>query len=443
MDGISADANARRFTLPATELARLLADAHRHTLAMVADLPEIQWTVPEAENLNPFRWELGHVAFFHDVFVLRPQGLDAFLLSGAAELYDSFQIPHDERWGLPLPSVADTLAYKQRVFDRLQERLVGCLPDGDETYLHLLAVHHEDMHGEAFTTMRQTLGYPQPPLAAGTPATGGPLPGDVAIPGGAFLLGATPDAPFLFDNEKWAHPVEVAPFRIACAPVTNEEFAAFVADGGYRQQALWSHQGWRWREQAGVFHPLYWRLQGDGWQQRFFDRWQPLAPHAPVAHVNWFEAEAWCNWAGRRLPTEAEWEMAASAEPATDGRGLGARKRRYPWGDGPPTAEHANLDFRQPGYADVGAHPAGDSAFGCRQMLGNVWEWTASPFYPYPGFVVDSPYREYSAPWFGYSKVLKGGAWATRGRLATNTYRNFFRPHRRDPIAGFRTCAIA
>ena len=166
-----------------------------------------------------------------------------------------------------------------------------------------------------------------------------------------------------------------------------------------------------------------------------------LEEHAPCSHVSWYEAEAWCNWADRRLPTEAEWEVAASAEPDPTTGGLAGAKRRYPWGDAPPTAERANLDWRSMGCVDVSAHPEGDSAFGCRQMLGNVWEWTASDFYPYPGFVVDRPYMQYSAPWFGYHKVLRGGAWATRGRLVTNTYRNFYRPHRIDVLAGFRTCA--
>jgi iron(II)-dependent oxidoreductase len=245
----------------------------------------------------------------------------------------------------------------------------------------------------------------------------------------------------MFDNEKWAHAVEVAPFRMARAPVTNAEFAAFVDDGGYTRQEWWSYQGWVWHTKARAQHPLYWQRHGQGWQRRHFDTWVPLEPHAPVVHVNWYEAEAYCHWAGRRLPTEAEWEMAASAEPVSAHGGLSGRKRRYPWGDEPPTPERANLDARFSGCVDVGAFPAGDSAFGCRQMAGNVWEWTADAFYPFPGYVVDYPYREYSAPWFGYRRVLKGGAWATRSRLAYNTYRNFFPPARTDVLAGFRTCA--
>jgi len=134
--------------------------------------------------------------------------------------------------------------------------------------------------------------------------------------------------------------------------------------------------------------------------------------------------------------------MAASAELKMNGTGVTGKKRRYPWGDAPPTSHHANLDSLHLGCVDVAAYPEGDSAFGCRQMLGNVWEWTATSFYPFPGFILDYPYKEYSAPWFGYPKVLKGAAWATRSRLAYNTYRNFFPPDRNDMFAGFRTCAV-
>ena len=265
----------------------------------------------------------------------------------------------------------------------------------------------------------------------------GPLPGDVEIPGGTFHLGAGRAETFVFDNEKWAHPVQARPFAIARAPVTQAEFAAFVADDGYRRAELWGQAGWRWRQAGAVLYPMHWRREGDGWLRRDFDRWLPLEPHRPVIHVNWYEAEAYCRWAGRRLPTEAEWEAAAAAS----GNDLSAPKRRFPWGDEPPNPTQAQLDGYGLGCCDVADHPAGDSHFGCRQMIGNVWEWTASDFSPYPGFVPD-PYREYSQPWFGTHKVLRGGAWMTRSRLLRNTWRNFYQPDRRDVWAGFRTCAL-
>lgn len=435
------------------ELFRFVNDAGKRTLELVSDLADEQLIVPPMEIVNPLLWELGHVAFFYDVFLLRVVGSDRFLLEGAENLYDSFQVgnplagDHDVRWNLPLPSREETLAYKRRVQDRVIQRLDHD-PDDRETYLYLLSVLHEDMHGEAFTYMRQTLEHLTPQLSIreenSTPFEigGGPLPGDVEIPGGAFPLGASPDAPFVFDNEKWAHPVEVRPFRIARAPVTQAEFAQFVDDRGYLRRELWSQQGWVWRVKTGIEHPVYWMRGERGWLRRHFNRVVPLEPHHPAIHVNWYEAEAYCNWAGRRLPTEAEWEMAASAEPSADGKGITGRKRKHPWGDDPPTPDRANLDSRHMGCVDVGAFPSGESAFGCRQMVGNVWEWTASAFYPFPGYTVDYPYREYSAPWFGYRKVLKGGAWATRSRLAWITYRNFFQPHRRDIFASFRTCAL-
>jgi len=434
----------KHFTLSTAALVHMVQETRERTLALVADLEEAQFEVPLLALVNPLRWELGHVTFFYEAFLLQLLGQSTPLLAGAEDLYDSFKIDHDDRWSLPLPLRQQTLEYMQRVLDAVVERLQGHDPSAQETYLYLLSVLHEDMHGEALTYMRQTLSYPTPQLGS-TLATleSGPWPGDVEIPGGTFYLGATAEQPFVFDNEKWAHPVEVAPFRMARAPVTNAEFAAFVAEGGYQRRQWWSYQGWVWRTKTQAQHPLYWQRDGQGWWRQHFDKLVPLEPHAPVVHVTWYEAEAYCQWAGRRLPTEAEWEMAASAEPTPDGRDITGRKRRYPWGDEPPTPAHANLDTRFLGYADVAAFPAGDSAFGCRQMAGNVWEWTESAFYPFPGYLVDYPYREYSAPWFGYRKVLKGGAWATRSRLAYNTYRNFFPPARNDVYAGFRTCARA
>jgi iron(II)-dependent oxidoreductase len=296
------------------------------------------------------------------------------------------------------------------------------------------------MHDEAFTYTRQTHGYPAPKFTLGSTnkseSEGGSLEGDAELPGGGFELGSTPDEEFVFDNEKWAHPVDVASFRIARAAVTQSEFLSFMDDEGYLREELWSADGWKWRQSAGAVHPVSWgRGDSGSWQRRDFDRWVDLEPNKPVLHVSWYEADAYCRWAGRRLPTEAEWEFAASVDPRTGG------KRRYPWGDDPPTAERANLDWRAMGALDVGTLPAGESPCGCRQMIGNTWEWTSSAFDPYPGFSPD-PYKDYSEPWFGDHLVLKGGCWATRSRLIDNAYRNFYKPDRRDVWAGFRTCAL-
>ncbi len=428
------------------ELAHWVYDARQRTIELVADLNDEQLLGPRLAIINPFLWEIGHVAWFQEKWVLRGAAGEPPIRADGDSLYDSSAIPHDTRWDLPLPSREDTLAYMRAVRDRVIERIDrGPLRDL-ELYFVRLSVFHEDMHTEAFTYTRQTLAYPPPSFSshdARAPArAAGALPGEVEIPGGCFLLGASPDEPFVFDNEKWAHPVEIAPFLMARVQVTQAEFAAFVEDRGYRRRELWSEEGWRWRESAAAEHPLYWKREASGWLRRDFNRWVPLEPHRPVIHANWWEAEAYCAWAGRRLPTEAEWEVAASAEPAAGGRTLGESKRRFPWGDDPPTPDRANLGWRATGPSDVADFAAGDSAFGCRQMIGNVWEWTSSDFQPYPGFVID-PYKEYSQPWFGTHKVLRGGAWATQPRLLRNTWRNFYPPHRRDVWAGFRTCRRA
>jgi iron(II)-dependent oxidoreductase len=431
--------------LSSARLIGYLADARDRTLELVHGLDGERLMGPMIDTVNPLLWEIGHVGWFHEYFALRRLDGGASRLPDADALYNSSTVSHDSRWSLALPSLRGTLDYMARVNDAMVRRLDRETATPEETELYLMTIFHEDMHDEAFTYSRQTLGYPAPSFAASVggisePTAVGPLDGDVALPGGVLQLGSSPDSAFVFDNEKWAHPVAVASFRIARAPVTNAEFLAFVTEGGYRRREFWGDDGWRWREAAGAEQPLYWSRDGDEWYCRVFDRTEPLPPRHPVIHVNWHEASAWCRWSGRRLPTEAEWEAAAATEPTLAG-GLSTRKRRYPWGDDAPAPVHANLDGRIVGLAGVASFPAGDSAWGCRQMIGNVWEWTSSPFEPFPGFSPDA-YEDYSAPWFSTRKVLRGGAWATRGRMISNMYRNFFTPDRRDVMAGFRTCAL-
>ena len=424
------------------DLARAVARAHGRTLALVEDLSDAQLEVPVFENVNPFRWELGHVAFFYDLFLLRELDGGEVAFPGGDELFNSFDVAHELRWELELPGRAGILAYAGRIADEVVSRLEGHQPSEQERYLYRLAVQHEDMHAEAFTYMRQFLELPAPPVVR----TGrerkcvptGTLAGDARIPGGTFMLGARKGVDFAYDNEKWAHEVELEPFEIARVPVTNAEFAAFVEDGGYGRPELWSYCGGLWRERTGAACPVTWVRTGEGWQRRDFDELVPIEPNHPVSQVSWYEAEAYCAWAGRRLPTEAEWEFAASGVLW----GAHEPKRRFAWGDEAPDARRANLGGDYGGTVDVAALPEGDSVFGCRQMTGNVWEWTSSDFYPFPGYVLDHPYKEYSAPWFGDRKVLRGGSWATQPSLAYNTYRNFFPPRRTDVFTGFRTCAV-
>lgn len=413
----------------------MLADARQRTLDLVSDLSEEQLMVPETDTVNPPIWEMGHVAWFHERWELRHLRGEASVHPHADEFWDSAAVSHHSRWELPLPSRAQTLQYMRDVMDKALDRL----PDRDltahEAYFYWLGIMHEDMHGEAFTYTRQTLGYPAPSgWRAPAVSESHTVEGDIEVPGGTYRLGAIPGETFVFDNEKWAHEVTLAPFVIARCAVANAQFAAFVNDGGYQRREWWSDEGWIWRQRENADHPVYWLPQHNkNWMFRLYDRVLPLPDTEPVIHVNWYEADAYCRWAGRRLPTEAEWELAAS----------GMKKTPYPWGDERPNDHRARLDGYSVGCIPVTGRAAGDSLTGCRQMIGNVWEWTASDFLPYPGFVVD-PYKEYSEPWFGSErKVLRGGCWATRSRLIRNTWRNYFPKDRRDVFAGFRTCALA
>lgn len=417
-------------------LRRMLLDARGRTLDYAHDLTGGQLLGPKLTIVNPPWWEIGHVGWFQEHWCLRHRpGAEPApsFIANADALYDSAIVPHDARWTLPLPDFDATLRYLERVLEGVQERLEREGATEHVRYFVQLAAFHEEMHCEAFTYTRQTLGY-RAPKQGGKRTAGaaqGSWPGDVEVPGGEFMLGAAPgDGSFVFDNEKWAHPVKLAPFRIARAAVTNAEFAAFVEDDGYRRRELWNEAGWSWREQERAWAPVYWDKRDGDWMQRCYDSVNPLPPHAPVIHVNWYEADAYCRWAGRRLPTEAEWEFAAAAN----------EKRKYPWGDTPWDLGRANLFGALGSCADVAAFGEGDSGWGCRQMFGNVWEWTSDWFRPYPGFVCD-PYKEYSEPWFGDHRVLRGGCHATRAGLLRNTWRNFYTPDRRDVYAGFRTCA--
>jgi iron(II)-dependent oxidoreductase len=427
----------------ADDLADHLRDTRARTRRLTEDLSADQLMGPMLPIVNPVLWEIGHVGWFHEYWTLRQVHGERPLLDRADLLWNSSTVPHATRWDLDLPGRNGVFGYLADVLARQLDRLGGGVVDLPGCYFYELSIRHEDMHVEALTYTRQTLGYSQAEgLGARASQRAGAWPGDVDVPGGRWGLGSGFSDGFIFDNEKWAHEVSLAPFRIAKAPVTNAEFAAFVEAGGYRNREFWCAAGWEWRERAGADRPVYWREQDSGsWTWRRYRDVEPLPPHAPVTFVNWYEAQAWCRWAKRRLPTEAEWEAAALGEPLPDCSGLADGKRRWPWGKASPSPEHANLEFAFDGPLDVAECSAGDSAFGCRQMIGNVWEWTASDFVPFAGFAAD-PYEDYSQPWFNTRKVLRGGSWAASARIARPGYRNFFTPERNDVIAGFRTCAL-
>ena len=425
-------------------LADAVRDARDRTMDLVADLSDEDMVGPMLAVVNPLIWEIGHLAWFQEKFVLRQACTEPPILAYGDSIWDSGAIPHDTRWRLVLPSRDETLAYMHEVGERVADRVLRADATDVVAHFALYSVFHYDWHTEAITYTRQTLGHPAPKLGGLPTGDGGPpdrpddgpIEGDVKVPATTFLLGAMRAQPFAYDNEKWAHPVEVPAFHMARGAVTQSEYLAFVEDGGYTRRELWDSDGWAWRQAEEAEHPVYWRRDADqGWQRRHFDHWLALEAHRPVIHVNWFEADAYSRWCGRRLPTEPEWELVAAGEPGSN------RKRRYPWGDDLPAPGQANVDWAAMGTVDVGAHPSGDSAFGCRQMTGNVWEWTSTTFDAYPNFEVDA-YGENSLQFFGSRKVVRGGSWATRSRLARAGLRNYFTPDRRDVFGGFRTCAL-
>ncbi|HEX5674430.1 MAG TPA: selenoneine synthase SenA, partial [Azonexus sp.] len=338
--------------------------------------------VPYSTQLNPPLWEAGHVAWFQDYWVTRnkqrghgvradpeyarPDGR----LPQADALYNSSHVPHATRWALPLPSLSATLEYLAASLADTLTLLADTPETDDDLYFFRLALFHEDMHGEAAVYMAQALDITLPATLLAAPQT---LPQNAAlhIPAQRWTLGHA-DAGFAFDNELTAHAVDIAPFAIDSTVVTWARYLPFL-------------------EATGTAPPRYVRRQGDTWQGYLFGAWRALPLAAPATHLSWFEADAWCRWAGRRLPSEAEWEMAALTQPG------------FHWGQ--------------------------------------VWEWTASRFLPYPGFVAH-PYRDYSAPWFGERYVLRGASRATSPRMAHPRYRNYFMPERNDIHGGFRSCAL-
>ncbi|MFV8569931.1 selenoneine synthase SenA [Marinobacter sp. SBS5] len=425
------------------QLLEELALARTRTEQLINSLSDAQLDVPYHPGVNPPLWEMGHSAFFYEVFVFKLlDGTESYNPS-MDDLWDSFHVQHRDRWRRDLfPGREETLRYFNVVYDRVAERIRGCELTDQELYLYRYAIFHQNMHIESLIWCRQTVGYPAPGDFKGDrPAPGEAVAGDVEVPAGRWVMGM-PGAPmdfaaedFAFDAEKPRFEVELPGFAISRSLVTNREFLAFVEDGGYRQPELWSFGGQQWLASAPG-HPVYWRRQEGQWQVRLFDRWLPLNLDAPVTHVSYWEAEAWCRWIGRRLPTEYEWEVAAL------GNRPGEVFRRYPWGNEAPDVSRVDMNGRSMAQNPVFDYPAGESPFGCRQMLGSVWEWTSDQFLPYDGFKVDM-YPFMSTLQFGDHKVTRGGSCATTSSLIRGTYRQAYLPHRNDVFTGFRTCALS
>lgn len=435
---------------PSVQPLSLLADARARTRAIVAPLSETDLTRQHSPLMSPIAWDLGHIAEFEAEWLLPAQERARLQPDHAPELYDALATPRAQRSQLPLPPVPAIWQQLDRV--RQQVELQFTTGDGVNPSRSLpagafslpLVIQHEAQHQETVLqaiALRQDLEY-RPAFAAEAPAllASSPASERVLIPAGSFVLG-THDRDWAYDNERPAHEVHVPSFWLARSPVTNREYLAFMSDRGYQQRRFWSPAGWAWLQEAKCHAPGHWHLVDErspetlrAWQAVVFGRHEPLHPDGIVMHVNWYEADAYARWAGGRLPSEAEWEKAAAWDPS---RG---QARRYPWGDDPWQFGRANLDQTCLQPARANAYPEGRSAYGCSQMLGDVWEWTDSWFGGYPGFE-SFPYQQYSRVFFGEGyRVLRGGSFATRALVARNTFRNWDFPQRRQIFAGFR-CA--
>ena len=405
-------------------LSLALMDARNHTLHLFGQyqkaLEAVNFVVPQIATINPPLWELGHVGWFQEWWIGRnmqralgprcdrAHARLASIEPNADQWWDSAHVPHNTRWALGLPNADHIRAYLLDTLESTLDLLAKTSDEDDALYFYRLCLFHEDMHSEALIHTAQTLGMAldKSLLEAFTPAPAA-VREPLLIPACVWQLGSSPDAGFAFDNERPQHSVAVPEFEIDVQPVTWAQFVEFVDDGGYDRQELWRPEGWQWLQALadgdGRRGPRYVDQIGvasGAVMQTRFGQARRMLGNQPAMHMTWHEADAWCRWAGRRLPTEVEWEIAAHT----------AARRGFRWGD--------------------------------------VWEWMGNSFRPYPaphpgssGFSPD-PYADYSQPWFGSHKVLRGASFATRARMKSPKYRNFYLPERDDIFCGFRSCTL-
>jgi iron(II)-dependent oxidoreductase len=413
-------------------------EAARARTHHLTDIDESELTRQHSRLMSPLVWDLAHIGQQEDLWLLR--GGDALaqgLLSAKVEqLYDAFEHPRATRVDLPLLSPGEARSYLDDVRGRVLDALDGVPDEGaEQLFPYSMVEQHEQQHIETMLATHQ-LRRGEPVLGGGAPLPPGrAVPHDsVLVPAGPFVLGVDGDTePWSLDNERPAHAADLPAFRIGRFPVTNAEWQRFVEARGYDDPQWWSERGWRHRTETELQRPLFWREDGS---RRRFGIIEEIPADEPVQHVSFFEAEAYAAWAGARLPTEQEWEKAASWDPAADD-GLG-RKRRWPWGDSAWTPALANLGGDALRPAPVGGYPSGASAYGVEQLVGDVWEWTSSDFTPWPGFE-PMLYAAYSAPFFGGDfKVLRGGSWAVASDAVRTTFRNWDLPIRRQVFTGLR-----
>jgi iron(II)-dependent oxidoreductase len=391
--------------------------------------------------MSPLVWDLAHVGNYEELWLLRAAAGREAMRPEIDDLYDAFEHPRSERPTLPLLSPEEARSYigtvRAKVLDSLSSaRFDTANPLTSGGFVYGMVVQHEHMHDETMLATHQ--------LRKGAPALLDPLAeplrkpaeaaaaDEVLIEAGPFLMGISDD-PWAYDNERPVHLVDVPAYCIDVEPVSNAAYIAFMEAGGYDDPRWWDPAGWEWRNKSGKRAPAFWTREGGQWMRRRFGRTEPVPPGEPVQHVCWYEADAYARWAGKRLPTEAEWEKAARWDPATQ------HARRYPWGEVYEEGR-ANLGQRTLHPSETGSYASGASAYGVRRLLGDVWEWTSTDFHGYPGFR-SFPYKEYSEVFFGPEyKVLRGGSWATHPLAVRGSFRNWDYPIRRQIFSGFR-CA--
>ncbi|ANS69632.1 hypothetical protein SLINC_7408 [Streptomyces lincolnensis] len=414
-----------------------LVTARDRTTLLTSCVEEPDLTAQHSPLMSPLVWDLAHIGNQEEQWLLRTVAGQEAIRPEIDSIYDAFEHPRAERPKLPLLKPAEAREYaadvRGRVLDVLERAAFHGTRLTEAGFAFGMIAQHEQQHDETMLITHQLRKGPQA-LTAPDPDPA-PLftgPAEVLVPGGPFTMGTSTE-PWALDNERPAHRREVAPFWIDTTPVTNGAYQRFIDDGGYQDERWWAPAGWDHIRRHSIQAPLFWSRDGRQWLRRRFGVTEVVPSDEPVVHVSWYEADAYARWAGRRLPTEAEWEKAARHDPAGD------RSTRYPWGDADPAPQHANLGQRHLRPAPAGSYPEGESPLGVRQLIGDVWEWTASDFEPYPGFQ-PFPYKEYSEVFFGPDhKVLRGGSFAVDAVACRGTFRNWDYPIRRQIFSGFRT----
>lgn len=429
------------------EIADLLTEARERTLLLISGLSDEDLHRQHDPLMSPIIWDVGHIAHFEELWLT--QNLDGTIeFSEMPGMYNPFEHPRASRATLALPTLSQMTErlgeIRSRVFDRLE-----ALEWNDQNpllkggYVFNMVLQHEYQHNETILqTLQLKKGEPyQPPRRIHLPAAdksaaaiGSRVHGGMVSFGGGRVTIGTNDRDAAYDNERPQYEAELRPFQIDRTPVTNGEYLDFIFDNGYARPEFWSGAGREWLIETGAVAPKHWFRDGDGWFSRVMDLTRAIDPSRPVCHVCYHEAEAFANWSGNRLPTEFEWEAAASWDPSI------SKSRGFPWGEASPNSKLANIDQLSFDVAPINTYDANVSPIGCYGMIGDVWEWTSTDFHGYPGFE-SFPYKEYSEEFFGSAyKVLRGGSWATRRGAIRNTFRNWDYPIRRQIFSGFR-CA--